>query len=623
MTAHDLAERLIAAGIPVVVVRPGDVPPVGWQTLTAEECDLSGYRPGKDALALVGGHGIDAVDVDTKNGGSVDHLPPFKSYGMTRTPSGGEHYIVPSSGLGKISPLRTVDGPVGDYVGGRPDGTGRLLLFLPGSHRSKYPDGGYVEEVPWRVEECLAAQSDPDLLEGLEKAGGSRSQRPDRYVDDSPDRDPALGPHPYAAAVVRDELARLVQCEVDGWSGEGWDNTTFAVACNLVEIGNSGWTGYDLDALHEMFLDTAPADAEFDAHHHEAKWSSALAAVEDGGRRCPDSSPQDDFDPVPADAPKSDGVGGTFARLNLAELMDPDRPPREYVVEPMVAVGTSLALVAPAGHRKSLLLLGLALAVARGDAQFAGMEIPRPRKVFYLDMENTEDDLRERLESFGVTPSDDLSRFILVSLPAMEPLDTAKGGKELLAALDAYGMEPGDLVVLDSYQRVTEAGENDSDTTRGYYRHTGVHLKARGFTVIRTDNTGKDASKGARGSSGKRDDVDVEYLLKSEGEYIEVKTGKVRQRGVSEMSIFVHTDEEGQTTFRNTSATRTTKEQQTKVEACIAALNDMAVDPHLGHNKVEALLRDDDGKLVFPREVIRKAVARRKEPENDFSEILD
>src|SRR5437016_2542924 len=124
-----LAERLLAAGIPVVVVRPGDIPPKGWQTLAAEDCDLSGFRPGVDALAMVGGHGLDVVDVDTKNGGSVDNLPPFKRYGVTRTPSGGAHYVVPSCGLGKVQRLQTELGFVGDYVGGRPDGSGRLLAF--------------------------------------------------------------------------------------------------------------------------------------------------------------------------------------------------------------------------------------------------------------------------------------------------------------------------------------------------------------------------------------------------------------------------------------------------------------------------------------------------------------
>src|SRR4051794_8046750 len=77
--ARPLAGRLLAAGVPVVVVRYGEKPPAEWQHLTAEERHLSAYRPGRDALALVGGHGIDLVDEDTKDAGSADNLPPFQA----------------------------------------------------------------------------------------------------------------------------------------------------------------------------------------------------------------------------------------------------------------------------------------------------------------------------------------------------------------------------------------------------------------------------------------------------------------------------------------------------------------------------------------------------------------
>jgi hypothetical protein len=58
-------------------------PPRGWSLITAAECDLDGFRPGVDVLAMVAGHGVDVVDVDIKDGGSVDNLPPCKSFGAT------------------------------------------------------------------------------------------------------------------------------------------------------------------------------------------------------------------------------------------------------------------------------------------------------------------------------------------------------------------------------------------------------------------------------------------------------------------------------------------------------------------------------------------------------------
>ena len=142
MSSLNLAQELIAAGIPVVVCppnldwKPGDkgldvMTPAGWSVITAAECDVSGFRPGIDAWAAVGGQGGDFVDCDTKAAGSLDNLPPFRRFGRTGTPSGGTHDLVRSTGFGKISPLSTSAGHVGDYIGGTPQGGGRLLAFLP------------------------------------------------------------------------------------------------------------------------------------------------------------------------------------------------------------------------------------------------------------------------------------------------------------------------------------------------------------------------------------------------------------------------------------------------------------------------------------------------------------
>lgn len=625
-TSRPLAKRLLAAGIPVVVCTPcpgyskpgrcsrrghdtGNVElhiPAGWHVVTADECDVSSFRLGTDTLAMVGGHGLDLVDVDTKAGGSVAHLPPFKSYGRNRTPSGGRHYAVPSSGMGKVSPFDTVVGHVGDYVGGRPDGSGRLLGYLPGSSRPKYPRCSYTEEVGWDIDACLAADPDPALVGALE-ASGAVASVPEDYADDSPLRPESEGVHPTAGEVVQQALARLDALPPVWSEGDHWDDTHFEVACVLHRVANSNWTGYTAERGRADFEAHARTDEAWGAVKVDEKWRAAADAVGRTGIQRP-STPAEDFT-----EPLHSAVPARFPRMSLSALLDPNRPEREYVVQPMIAAGTSTALVAPAGHRKSLLLLGLALAVARGDADFAGMTIPKPRRVMYVDMENTEDDLRERLLSFGVTPHDDLDRFILVSLPPMEPLDTAQGGRQCLEAVEAYGLAAGDVVVLDSYQRITEAGENDSDTTRGFYRHTGVRLKALGLTVIRTDNTGKDVRKGARGSSGKRDDVDVEYLLQSDGDYIEIATGKARQRGVPRLAIYVSTDEEGRTTFRSDLPTPTAR----RAVECVETLDRLGVPRDAGERRAQAALAK--ARDATPRAVVREAVALRKSSAEDFA----
>jgi hypothetical protein len=235
-----------------------------------------------------------------------------------------------------------------------------------------------------------------------------------------------------------------------------------------------------------------------------------------------------------------------FARLDLGPLLRDDRPEREWLIHGLIPCGAAVSLVAPAGNKKSLFLLAASIAVARGDGAFAGIRITK-RRVLYIDMENTEDDLSERLRDLDVHPEDlgRLDNLIVLHLPPLAPLDTSRGAQDLAAIVNAYGLQAGDVVVLDSFQRVTQGPENDSDTTRAYYLHTGMGLKRRGLTVIRTDNTGHAETGRARGSSGKKDDVDIELVLtKINDARFEIKPGKVRISGIESLTVDLLTDEE-------------------------------------------------------------------------------
>ena len=119
--------------------------------------------------------------------------------------------------------------------------------------------------------------------------------------------------------------------------------------------------------------------------------------------------------------------------------------------------------------------------------------------------------------------------------------------------LDAYGLQEGDLVILDSLQRVIEGAENDADTMRGFYRHTGAMLKRRRLTVVRTDNTGKDATRGARGSVAKRDDVDIEYQHEVKRDDLILKAAKARILGVSDRKNRRHFGGDGSLAFLSVS----------------------------------------------------------------------
>lgn len=288
-----------------------------------------------------------------------------------------------------------------------------------------------------------------------------------------------------------------------------------------------------------------------------------------------------------------------YPSLDLDTILDPNRPPREYVVAGLLPAGAAVTLTAPAGTGKSLLSLAIALAVARGHRHIAELGIPKPRRVLYVDMENTPDDLAERFESFGIRRGDSLGRLTYLSLPSLPPLDTREGGNELGAIVRAYGLAAGDLVVIDSLQRVIEGEENAADTMRAYYLHTGIHLKRAGLTSLRLDNTGKDVTRGSRGTSGKRDDVDLELVMVPDAEDDEkfmVTINKTRLSDIAPLTLTRYVDRAGRTQFstrddRHRTAVNAAKEELDRRGIPVDATVTQARDALASRGFIDATIR--------------------------------
>lgn len=207
------------------------------------------------------------------------------------------------------------------------------------------------------------------------------------------------------------------------------------------------------------------------------------------------------------------------ARIDWGAFWTRERADSEYLVEPLLARGRSHAMFAGAKSGKSLLMLEVAAACATGRPVL-DEGAREPLDVVYCDMEMTEDDLHERLDDLGYGPDDDLSRLHYYLLPALPALDTEAGGAVVEEIVRYRGAE---LVVFDTTSRVIAGNENDADTFRAFYRHTGMRLKRLGVTYARLDHSGKDPDKGQRGSSAKADDVDVVWKLDPTSDGVRLK----------------------------------------------------------------------------------------------------
>lgn len=284
MSAVAYAQEYISHGVPVVVCQPcpgfenpggcdrhadGSTElhtPAGWNKVRAEDCDLGTFVEGESVLALVGGHGVDIVDVDTKVGGSIDNMPSFRRFGEHRTPSGGGHYLVRSTGIAKISPLDTSSGHVGDYVGGTQAEGGRLLAYLPGSSRPKYRGRGYdiVAAMDWDA----WAEFEPDdgLISALLGAGGTFDATAGRPAARSAELEAFRERHAGVAGCKYGQgaVASLLKDSgkvVDGDPLKGRHGWAIRAACRAVELVQVGCcTIAQLDTLAERFREMKPEE---------------------------------------------------------------------------------------------------------------------------------------------------------------------------------------------------------------------------------------------------------------------------------------------------------------------------------------------------------------------------
>lgn len=327
---------------------------------------------------------------------------------------------------------------------------------------------------------------------------------------------------PYARAAFVGELADLAKAP----EGERNDQLNTA-GFNLAQLVASGHLGRDetWNALYSTALSIGLEPGE-----SANTLRSAFAAGEAEPRDVPEQEQAPEvtsLGPIPRDGGQDaqrgglDGLGeegegdeplnlrARFPALDWHELWADDTE-EEWIVEPILPARRLVALFSPPKVGKSLLMLELAVGIARGISVLGSPPPKRARRVLYVDHENDpRGDVRTRLQAMGVEP-DQLDGLVYLSYPQMAYLDTWTGGAELLAVAQEYGCE---VVVIDTISRAVAGEENDNDTWLSFYRNTGKLLKSEGIAVVRLDHTGKDLTKGMRGGSAKYGDVDLAWSM--------------------------------------------------------------------------------------------------------------
>jgi hypothetical protein len=322
-----------------------------------------------------------------------------------------------------------------------------------------------------------------------------------------------------------------------------------------------------------------------------------------------------------ADQPPPDPVEGDANPVapflvNYGELWAKEAHAEDWLCEPLFARGRGHAMYAGAKTGKSLLTLYVGACLATGRACLhrpAG----DPVRILYLDYEMTEDDLRERLETFGFGPDDTpllQANLHYALLPSLPPLDTAEGGRAIVQAAKMLDVE---LVIIDTTARAVGGDENDADTYRSLYRHTGLWLKQAGIAYARLDHAGKDVEKGQRGSSAKNDDVDVVWrMIRRDDQALRLTATHRRMSWVpQEVDVAVHEDDD------STRFSTGTGSWPEGTKAVADALDAVGAPLDIGSRDAARIVRDAG--LKARNAVIRAAVKHRRQAAGNVAEPVD
>lgn len=289
----------------------------GWESQTQEDAleefrSLASRSLRFNVGVLVGPSGLLVVDVDPRNGGDAtirDFIAEhgnFESSRVVATGSGGWHYYARrpegvrfKGSLGPGVDLKTSGMVVAE---GSTSASGEYTLKTAGP----------IADTPASIIEAAAKDEAP----APEVVDASDLPELDPNDPDLPRRQTYM-----RTAVVR-ETARLEAMEAakvpagHNYAGDPWNNTTYEVTCNLLEIANTPEAGMTPQDVVDIVMVKAPRDGGFTDAEVARIIESAQSKVGGKARTIPDA-PIDPFSPV--------GSGGATAADPFTALSPFDR----------------------------------------------------------------------------------------------------------------------------------------------------------------------------------------------------------------------------------------------------------------------------------------------------------
>lgn len=220
-----------------------------------------------------------------------------------------------------------------------------------------------------------------------------------------------------------------------------------------------------------------------------------------------DSAARDNAKPAPE----------PLCAVDLAALLRHPFPEREYILAPVLTLGSLSMVYAWRGIGKTHFALGLAYAAASGG-EFLGWKAARPFRVLYIDGEMPGEALQARLASIVASsdaePPDGFFRVLTIDLQdgRMPDLSTMAGQAAVQAECDR-----ADLIVADNLSSLFRTGRENEGESWQPAAEWALRQRSAGKAVVFVHHSGKDGNQ--RGTSKKEDLLDLVLSLRRPADY--------------------------------------------------------------------------------------------------------
>lgn len=317
---------------------------------------------------------------------------------------------------------------------------------------------------------------------------------------------PARAHRVAAAPPASADLTKLVSAldalpnDGDGLDYDRWRNVVFAIhhatggsdeGLQLAHAFSSRSAKYDADFLDRRVWPSIRSDRDtvitantIYALAVEAGWEDPTLA--DGFEVLPDE---------PTPAPAGPKKRHRLTPEQIAEFYS--KPGPTWLVKDVLpAVGASVVYGA-SGSGKSFLAIDIGFAVARGE-DWRGKAV-KQGPVLYVAAEGASG-LRRRLRAYVQEHELDGAAVPMKVMPGAPDLTDRKAALEVVELARAAG--PFALIVVDTLARAAVGADENSATEMGVVIDHAIAIgRATGAAVLLVHHSGKDGSKGARGSS--------------------------------------------------------------------------------------------------------------------------